>query len=163
MMTKKKKILVLCGMFVLLVATAVLNFLITQQQSPAADDGQDVLASANFFTQFRSVRTSNRNEEVLYLDSIIETTAAEFEEARQTAMDEKLALVANMELELTLEGLIKAKGFEDVVVVVGAETEQIIVMAKMPELTAENAAIIYNVVYEQAQKAPEKVKIVPIE
>ena len=116
MMTKKKKILVLCGMFVLLVATAVLNFLITQQQSPAADDGQDVLASANFFTQFRSVRTSNRNEEVLYLDSIIETTAAEFEEARQTAMDEKLALVANMELELTLEGLIKAKGFEDVVV-----------------------------------------------
>ncbi len=162
MMSKKKKAFVLVGMFVLLVATAVLNYVLSNPGASADDGSQDVLASANFFTAYRALRTSTRNEEILYLDSIIGTTGDEFAEQRAQAAEDKMKLVKNMELELTLESLIKGKGYQDVYVAVGSGSDNLHIFVNTAELTTQDAAIIYTIAMEEAGKTPDEVKIIPL-
>ena len=63
---------------------------------------------------------------------------------------------------MLLENLIKAYGFEDVVVVIGLESENINVIAKSQELTTDDAIKIYSIISEETSTAPENVKIIPI-
>ena len=74
----------------------------------------------------------------------------------------KVELTSMTEKELLLENLIKAYGFEDVVVVIGLESENINVITKSPELTADDAILIHSVLYEEVNASPENVKIIPI-
>ena len=129
---------------------------------PRRDGSQDVLASANFFTAYRALRTSTRNEEILYLDSIIGTTGDEFAEQRAQAAEDKMKLVKNMELELTLESLIKGKGYQDVYVAVGSGSDNLHIFVNTAELTTQDAAIIYTIAMEEAGKTPDEVKIIPL-
>ena len=66
------------------------------------------------------------------------------------------------EKELLLESLIKAYGFEDAVVVIGLESDNVNVIAKSPELTTDDAILIYTIVSEEVNISPENVKIIPI-
>ena len=66
------------------------------------------------------------------------------------------------EKEMLLENLIKAYGFEDAVVVIGLESENINVIAKSPQLTTDDAIKIYSVIAEETGVSPENVKIIPI-
>ena len=159
MLSKRKKILVLTGMFVLLIATAVLNYVIAN----ADGDVDDVITTGSFFTQFRAERLSTRNQEILYLDSIIATTEAALEDARTAATTQKLSLIERMELETNLEFLIKGRGYEDVVVSIGSVSENVNVIYKAAELLPQDAAIIYTLIFEEAGVSPDKVRIVPIE
>ena len=66
------------------------------------------------------------------------------------------------EKEMLLESLIKAYGFEDAVVVIGLESQNVNVIAKSPELTSDDAVLIYTIVAEEVNVSPENVKIIPI-
>ena len=61
-----------------------------------------------------------------------------------------------------LENLIKAYGFEDVVVVMGMESNNVNVIAKSEELSSDDAILIYTIVSEEVSVSPENVKIIPI-
>ena len=74
----------------------------------------------------------------------------------------KIELTEITEKELLLENLIKAYGFEDAVVVIGLESENINVIAKSAELTTDDAILIYSIVAEETKASPENVKIIPI-
>ena len=74
----------------------------------------------------------------------------------------KIELTEMTEKELLLESLIKAYGFEDAVVVIGLESNNVNVIAKSPELSTDDAILIYSIVAEETNVSPENVKIIPI-
>ena len=158
-MSKKRKIVVLSCMIALLAVTAVFNFVLTT--GTPAEDPSTVVNSANYFTQYRNERLTTRNEELLQLDSIIESAEANSSE-RNEALSMKIDITEITERELLLESLIKAYGFEDAVVVIGMDSENVNVIAKSPELTADDAVIIYTIIAEETGISPENVKIIPI-
>jgi len=159
-MTKKKKIIVLSCMIALLAVTAVFNFALTSTQN-GPTNGTAVMTQSNYFTQYRSERVTNRNEEILQLDAIISTASPESAEYLD-ALALKIQLTEMTEKEMLLETLIKAYGFEDVVVVMGIDSESVNVIAKSSDLTTDDAIKIYTIIQEEQVASPENVKIIPI-
>ena len=158
-MGKKRKIIVLSCMIALLAVTAVFNFVMTTT-TPSSEQSLTV-SSANYFAQYRSERITTRNEELLQLDAII-ASADESSDERANALAMKIELTELTEKELLLESLIKAYGFEDAVVVIGLESNNVNVIAKSAALSTDDAILIYSIVSEEANVSPENVKIIPI-
>ncbi len=158
-MTKKKKIIVLSCMIALLAVTAVFNFVLTTE-APNNNDPA-IVTSANYFSQYRTERLTTRNEEILQLDAII-AQSSEGSSERAAALAMKIELTEMTEKEMLLESLIKAYGFEDVVVVMGIDSANVNVIAKDADLTTDDAIIIYSIVQEEISSSPENVKIIPI-
>ena len=159
MLGKKSKIFVLAGMVALLVVTGVLN-IVLNKRAENTSSSLDNLTSADFFTAYRSDRVETRNQTVTYLDSIISDTTASAE-AVQNAEREKLELTSSMELELVLEGLIKAVGFEDAVVT--STSENVNVILKTPELTGEQVAKVLEIITAETGRTAASVRIIPVE
>ena len=158
-MSKKKKIIVLSSMIALLAVTAVFNFILTADVNNAKETV--AVSNANYFSQYRSERVSTRNEELLQLDSVL-TAAESGTDEYNSALTMKVQLTAMTEKEMLLENLIKAYGFQDVVVVMGLESDNVNVIAKSDELTTNDAVLIYTIINEETAIAPENVKIIPI-
>ena len=68
-MSNKKKIVVMSSLVVLLAGTAVLNFALANTDAVTSADGG--VTTANYFTTYRSERTTTRNEELVQLGSVI--------------------------------------------------------------------------------------------
>ncbi len=158
-MSKKKKVIILSCMIALLAVTAVFNFILTTPTTSI--DDSTIVSSANYFTQYRNERMSTRNEELIQLDEIISTATPDSQEY-SAALTMKMELTGITEKELLLESLIKAYGFEDVVVVIGLDSENINVITKSEELSADDAILIYSIISEENVASPENVKIIPI-
>ena len=158
-MSKKKKIIVLSCMIALLAVTAVFNFVLTGADYNNND--ATTVSGANYFTQYRTERMSTRNEELLQLDSILEIAEAGSTE-QSAALTMKLQLTEITEQELLLESLIKAHGFEDSVVTIGLNSDNVNVIIKTAELTQTDAVKIYTILSEEVGATPENVKIIPI-
>lgn len=159
-MTKTKKIIIISSMVFVLAAAIVLNVLLTGSGNNQNDD--NVVASGNFFETYRNNRQQTRAEEIVELEAVIALVGDEYEEARAEAIEQKLKLVELMETELTLESLIKAKGYEDVVVNMGIYSDNINIMVKCDNLTRSDTAVIYGVVASETNVAPEMIKIIPV-
>ena len=154
-MSKRKKVLVLSIMVLVLAIAVVLNFTLLGEEQ--TDDAST--ATASFFTTYRETRQSERNQEILYLGSVIAMEGEEFVDARQTAVNQKLKLVEIMEKELLLESLLKAKGYEDVIVSVGLTNDNINVVVKADEITREDTAKIYSTIKNETNTSSDMVKI----
>ena len=152
---KKSKIIVLAGMIALLVLTGVLNIVINKK---AQSVSTDTTASSDFFVTYRADRLATRNQSMLDLDEIIKTGS---EAAVKDAEAEKLALTSTMDNELKLEGLIKAVGFEDAVVV--STSENVSVILKSGELTSDQVAKVLQIVTDETGKSAASVRIIPVE
>ena len=157
MLSKKKKIIILSVMAVLLVVTGYLNVVLSN--GVVETSGANV-TTANFFTTYRSDRESVRNEEIKYYDAIISSPDTTME-AKTSAEAKKQELIASMEMELVTEGLIKAKGFEDVIVTSSNSGAKVVV--KATELTSNQVAQIVSIVTEQTGHAIDYIKIIPVE
>ena len=98
-MSNKKKIIIMSSLVLLLAVTAVFNFMFANTSTNVTADGG--VTAANYFTTYRSERTTTRNEQIVQLDSVISLYEAgdeKYEEA--TAM--KMEIVSAMEKELIL-------------------------------------------------------------
>jgi stage III sporulation protein AH len=155
MLTKKKKIIVLGTMLVLLVITGYLNIALNNTAYTGGN-----LNTGNFFSTYRMDRQDTRNQEMSYYDAII-ASASSSAEAKTLAETKKAQLISAMELELVTEGLIKAKGFEDVIVT--TTTSSINVIVKSGTLEASQVAQIVQVVQEQTGASLDNIKIIPVE
>ena len=158
-MTKKKKIIVLSCMIALLAVTAIFNFIFSTESIDG--NTEPVSSSASYFSQYRTERLTTRNEELLQLDAIISQAQVNSTEYND-ALAMKTSLTLNTEKEMLLENLIRAYGFEDAVVMIGLESENVNVIAKSSELTTDDAIKIYTIVSEEINVTPENVKIIPI-
>lgn len=155
----KKKIIILVSLVLLLVATGCLNYFLTvksNENNPSEVINGDT--ETTFFTSYRDVRSSTRAEEILYLDEIIASVNSD-EATVQSAQEKKLGLVDYMELELTLESLIKAKGFNDCVVTVSSKNVNVVV--DDTELTVEETAQILSIIVAETDFAPGNIIVMP--
>lgn len=155
--SKAKKIIVLSCFCVLLLVTGCVNIYLNNMASEEAN--ANVQTSANFFSNYRTDRTDTRNQEILYLDAIIasETTSAE---AKANAEAERLELVTSMEMIMTIENLIKAKGFSDVVV--STSSGNISVIVETSGLTSSEVAQIVDVVKSNSNYSIDNIKIIEV-
>ena len=155
-MSKKKKIVILSCMVLLLAATAVCNFLLTNNSN-----NQTTVPTATYFTEYRSEHAASINEQILQLDNIISQADAK-SEAKETALKTKIKLTEIIERELLLENLIKAKGYKNVAVMIGLDSENITVVVDDADFNTDDAVAIYTVVFEEVSASPENVRIIPI-
>lgn len=154
---RTKKIIVLSVMVALLVATGVLNWALNDRLTASGPIDANAVTET-FFSAYRSEREATRESEFLYLDAIISSETSS-EAAKTAAEEQKLGLVERMEKEMQLESLVKAKGFEDAIVTMSDSGVNVVVGTA--ELTAEQAAQIYDIVRSETDLTAGDVKIIP--
>ena len=157
-MPKTKKIVIMTGLVLLLAVTAVFNFVLAGSVTGDADSD---LTAANYFSAYRSERTSTRNEELLQLDSILASTESG-SQAYQDAIALKLQIVEMMEKELLLETFVKSMGYEDAVVSIGLDSDNVNVFVNADGLSHNDFLTIYNMLWSEAGCDPVNVNIMPI-
>lgn len=157
-MSKKKKIFIMSSLVFLLALTAVLNVLLA---SNVIASGDTVVTTSNYFTTFRTERTTTRSEELMQLDSVI-ALYEEGSDRYNEAVEMKLRIVEMMENELLLETLIKSRGFSDAVVSIGMESDNVNVFINSDELNLNTALSIYTILKEEVGIAPGSIIILPI-
>ncbi len=171
MSTAKQRIIVLSGLAVLLIAAPILNYQFNSAADKAAtaspkatatqsvQTGSDSVTTGNFFTDYVTERETQRTDELSYLDSVIndkDTDAA----TKKTAQEQKTAIAKSMEVEMTVENLLKAKSFEKVAVLYHTGSVNIVVGAE--ELTDAQVAQILDVVRAETGESAQNIKIIPV-
>lgn len=159
-MSSKKKIIIMSSLVLLLAVTAIFNFMFAKSATASAAT-EEGATTANYFTTYRSERTTTRNEEIVQLDSVIalyEAGDEKYEEA--TAM--KMEIVAAMEKELVLENMVKSLGFSDAVVSVSADSENVNVFINSAELNYDTALSIYNMMKNETGVVAGNIIIMPV-
>ena len=160
-MTKTKKIIIAVSMLLVLAVAAYLNFALLDNDKTSTADG-DVVATSTFLTTYRSNWDEMRAEEINNLNEIIAVEGDEYAEARANATAQKQKIIELMETEMLLESLLKAKGYDDLVVTIGVDSNNVNVIAAKESLTLQDTAIIYNTIVEELDVSPDYVKILSI-
>ena len=155
-MKKRTKILILSLMIVLLGVTGYLNIVLNN----SAKQTSTTVTTTSYFTNYRNDRSSTRDQEILYYDAIIDSDSASAE-AKENAQNSKLSLIATMEKELAVEGLIKFQGFEDCVISI--KDAKVNVVVKSASLTENEVAQISTIVREQLGTELKNIVIIPAE
>lgn len=158
-MSNKKKIFLMTTLVLLLAVTAVFNFVLATTTPVASTDGE--VTAGNYFTTYRSERTTTRNEELVQLDSVI-ALYDEGDEKYEAATAMKMEIVAAMEQELILENMVKSLGFSDAVVAVSAETDNVNVFINSSELNYDTALSIYNMMKKETGIVAGNIIIMPV-
>lgn len=159
MLKKKTKIFILVGMVLLLGVTGYLNIALNNNVTKTSTN---TITTANYFTTYRDDRQSTRDQALLYYDAIISNETSS-EEAVKNAEAKKLALIDQMETELVMEGLIKAKGFDDCIVTSVDPSVKIVVRCANATLTSSEVAQIVSIVKEQTHADIDNIQITPVE
>ena len=160
-----KRVLTAVGLCLLLAAAVVTNILVNRSKTEATEkpeQGQAQAVSApsraqdpNFFAAYREERDNVRTQELAYLDAIVAQGGDA--ETLSDAQQQKLDLVNAMETELTVENLVRAKGFADVIVSLHKGNVNVVVGAET--LSDEQVAQILDIVLRETGKTAENVKI----
>lgn len=188
MLVLKKKSLVMGILVVLLIITGYLNLIYNQNILNSGDaiqtsDQRDVIAdkdsgnepangddenvrvsdaapasSANFFVDYRTERQNTRKEEIEYIREILDNPESDLE-IKKEAQAQLLEITNSMEKELSMEALIKAKGFNEAVVIMHRDSVNVIVDKQ--ELKPEEVAQILDIVKRESGQEAENLKIIP--
>ena len=156
-----RRTMTLLGVGLLLLAAVAANVIMNRnEQRFAKAETAAVSVSApgaqgSFFDIYRNERDSVRTQELAYLDAIVaqggdEATLSE-------AQKQKMTLVGCMESELNTENLIRAKGFEEVIVSMHNGSVNVIVDADA--LTDEQVAQILDIVLRETGETAENIKV----
>ncbi len=115
-------------------------------------------STTSFFKDFRYNRENTRKKEIEYINNIVDNPNSD-ENKRAEAQDQLLQLTQIMEKELGVEGLIKAKGFDDVIVMLQENSVNVVVDKK--DLSSEEVAQILDIVRRETGQEAENIKIIP--
>ncbi len=171
-MKKIKKRGAVYGVIALLLCTAAyLNWsyvdapeeLLAAQQTDADTAAQTDAAAdtpeSDYFASSRLTRTQARDEAVSTLKELSESGTAD-----QTAKDEAAAQISALAddtvAEANIESLIRAKGYEDAVVMLGGGSANIVVAPPDGGLQAEDVAVIRDIVLSETGMTAGQIKIV---
>ena len=156
-----RRTMTLFGVCLLLLAAVVANVIMNrnEQKTARADTGAISVsapgAQGSFFDIYRSERDSVRTQELAYLDAIVAQGGDEI--TLSEAQKQKMTLVGCMESELNAENLIRAKGFEEVIVSMHNGSVNVIVDADA--LTDEQVAQILDIVLRETGETAENIKV----
>jgi len=127
--------------------------------TPEADAANANAAAMTYYTDFRKERKSNREQQIAWLDGIIQDKKSDAADIKE-ANEKKLALIHTMETEANTEGLIKAKGYSECIVTIQDKACNVVV-ENTEALTSAQAAQIMDIVREQTGVKSENIKIMP--
>jgi len=105
-----------------------------EKNSPKYDD---------YFVNYRIEREKIRSQQIEILREIVDNPNS-VSEVRKNAQEKMLIITQNMENELKLENLIKAKNYQDAVVLI--QPESVMVVVKILELAAGDGTKIADIV-----------------
>jgi len=139
--TRRKKIYILVGMFVLLAVTGYLNFTLNRGGDPVGGGGMQ--GSQSFFTTFHAQRADERAANIAILTSMSAQDSGYSAEVRANAANQLMTLLAAIQYENTTEGLIKAQDFDDAIVM--KTNGNINVVVKSDANKDQQAAVVPNI------------------
>lgn len=122
-----------------------------QPSENASTDGDGYFALA-------IIDRAEARAEALEVLSSITTSEDATDEARQSAYNEMAKIAEEIECEANIETLVKAKGFEECVVVIASGKASVIVSGE--NLLASEVAQIKEIVYTQASISPQNITII---
>jgi stage III sporulation protein AH len=179
MMKGKKKYIILAVLVLVLIGAGYLNYRLSAGNNNMADavvnDGTNaaqstnaaalksgevelpVMSTGDYFTDYKQNRESVRNKEISYLDSIIDDDKSD-QATLKEAQAQKMEIVNSMEKELTIEGLLNAKGFTDAIVTVQKGNINIVIKEK--QISDQQAVQILDIVQKQTNEAAKNIKII---
>ena len=157
----------------LLCAAAYLNWsyvdtpedlLAAQQTDTQADTQTDASADStagegDYFASSRLTRTQARDEAVSTLKELSESDTAD-QSAKDDAAAQISALADDTVAEANIESLIRAKGYEDAVVMLGDSSANVVVAPPDGGLQAEDVAVIRDIVISETGMTAGQIKIV---
>lgn len=110
----------------------------------------------NYFVEYRLSRDKLRANLIDRLDEIIKNNQTT-ENVRTKAQEEIILIGSMSEKELTIEGLIRAKGFDDALVFI--TTEEIKIVVSKDELSEQDMVKILDIVKSETKFDTENIKI----
>lgn len=127
-------------------------------QAAPAQSTQLIEADADPLTQFRTEREQLREKQRAQLSDIIHSDATD---AATLALAQRqlMQLMSDENAEVTLEGLLDARGFGDVLV--SANGGAVYVMTRRESLTRQETAVILDLVLHETGVTAGNVKILP--
>ena len=114
--------------------------------------------SSTFFRDYRFEREQERNKEVTHINSIVDNPNSDADVLKEAQM-QLLELTTNMEAELVIENLIKAKGIKDAIVI--RHRGNVSVIVDKTELVPEEVAMILDIVKRESSKDTNNIKVIP--
>jgi len=117
---------------------------------------EENMRSNNYFIEYRLSRDKLRASLIDRLNDIVNSEKTS-EDMRTNAQGEIIRIGQISETELSLEGLIKAKGFEDALVFLKDESVRVVVAAS--ELTEQDVMKILEIVNSETGIEPSNIKI----
>ncbi|NMA95972.1 MAG: SpoIIIAH-like family protein [Clostridiales bacterium] len=178
-MIMRKKGLVMGVLVILLILTGYLNHIYNLKGKAVSNDrnnaddiiikdtsesGETILdedmevSASSFFKDFRYDRTHTREKEIEYIQNLLDNPNS-IDERKAEAHDKLLKLTNIMEKELIVEGLIKAKGFNDAIVILQEHSVNVVIDKGEP--SAEEVAQILDIVRRETGQSAENIKITP--
>ena len=171
-MKKIKKRGAIYGVIALLLCVAVyLNWsyvdtpdelLAADQTNPDSTETSGTAEDKDYFAASRLSREQARDEAVSTLKELSESETAD-----QTAKDEAAAQISALAedsvTEANIESMIRAKGYEDAVVMIGDESVNVVVSPPEGGLQATDVTVIKDIVVAEAGVTAGQIKIVEAE
>ncbi|WP_352420027.1 SpoIIIAH-like family protein [Proteiniborus sp.] len=130
--------------------------MVTEDNIESVITKEESLNSNNYFIEHRLSRDKLRATLIDRLYEIINNENTN-EDIRTKAQNEIIELGQVAELELNIEGLIKAKGFEDALVFLGDNSARVVV--SVDELTEQDVVKIYEIIKSEANIETTNIKI----
>jgi len=134
---------------------------IAAQETIATTQREQLSGSGNervdFFIEYKIERDRTRGQQMEIFRELINNKDAD-PEVRKNAQRSLLQISQNMEKEMKVENLIKAKGFADAVIFIDADTAQVVV--RTAKLEDAQAAQIADIVNRSTGIALEKIAII---
>ena len=119
-------------------------------------DSVEAGTEADFFAQQRVENESSKTKELEINKEILNNNNAS-KEAKNKAETEISRIAKSIENENSAESLIKAKGYKDALVMIGADTVTVIV--KTEKLSAQDVAVIKDIIVGQTGYTADRIKI----
>lgn len=157
-MKKRTKIIILSVMVLLLGVTGYLNVVLNNSIKNNSTT-ETTTTTASYFASYRQDRETNRERELAYYQAIVDSEPTDSTEASK-AKDSMLNLLAQIEKELVVEGLIKGIGFEDCVMTMTPQNVNVVV--KSNSLQESEVAQIVSILQSELSVSLENIKIMPV-
>jgi len=150
-------------------AAVILNFLLFGNSQPTVGEGdllgtgltdsgeEDGFVEDAYFASAQLSRKQARDQALAVLKTVVDSESADAV-VREQAGSDISRIASEMQMEADIETLIKSKGFEECVAVIGEGSASIIVRAD--GLLPNELSQIKEIVYEQAGIDPVGIKII---
>lgn len=130
---------------------------ITDAESGQSENAVSQSVRDSYFTSAAQERQRSRDESLDLLQTIVDSSES-MPDAKNKALEDMTAIASAMEAETNIETLIRAKGFDDCICVIGSEDVNVVV--KTTGLLTYEVAQIREIVMNELDVPLEKIKII---